>query len=438
MNIAIVGTGYVGLVSGTCFAEMGLRVYCIDVNKAKIDALNRGEIPIYEPGLERLVTKNCEEGRLSFHTSLEDCIEDIKVLFIAVGTPSAEDGKADLSYVYQVARQVGALMTKPMLIVTKSTVPVGTTHEVQRIIRKELNQRGLQDLEFDMASNPEFLKEGAAIKDFMSPDRVIVGVESESAKKIMTKIYRPFLINNFRVIFMDILSSELTKYASNAMLATRISFMNELANLSEKLGADIELVRKGMGADKRIGTSFLYPGVGYGGSCFPKDVQALAQTSREHNLELKIVSKVHEVNELQKNRPFEKLQDYFGDLKEKTIAIWGLSFKPETDDMRQATSLVLLQSLIDSGAKIKAFDPIAMENAKRLFPNGIEYCKDIYDAAESADAIVLLTEWKQFRLPNWEKIRNLMKGDLVIDGRNIYVPEDLKSIGFEYQGIGRS
>lgn len=438
MNIAIVGTGYVGLVSGTCFAEMGLRVHCIDTNKDKIEALNRGEIPIYEPGLERLVSKNCEEGRLTFHTSLEECIEDIKVLFIAVGTPSTEDGQADLTYVYQVARQIGELMTKPMLVVTKSTVPVGTTHRVQKIIREGLDSRGLKELEFDIASNPEFLKEGAAIKDFMSPDRVIVGIESESAKKIMTKIYRPFLINNFRVIFMDILSSELTKYASNAMLATRISFMNELANLSEKLGADIEWVRKGMGADKRIGTSFLYPGVGYGGSCFPKDVQALAQTALDHNMELKIVSKVHEVNELQKRRPFEKLQAAFGNLNGKTIAIWGLSFKPETDDMRQATSLVLLRSLLEAGALIRAYDPIAMDNAQKHFTDGITYCHNIYEATEGADALVLLTEWKQFRLPQWERVRELMAGNLIIDGRNIYVPDELKALGFEYQGIGRS
>lgn len=438
MNIAIVGTGYVGLVSGTCFAEMGLRVHCVDVDANKIDALNRGEIPIYEPGLERLVQKNCEEGRLSFHTSLSDCIEEIKVLFIAVGTPSADDGRADLSYVYQVAKQVGEMMTKPLLIVTKSTVPVGTTHEVQRIIREELDKRGLNELSFDMASNPEFLKEGAAIKDFMSPDRVIVGVESEEAKQLMTKLYRPFLINNFRVIFMDILSSELTKYASNAMLATRISFMNELANLSEKLGADIELVRKGMGADKRIGTSFLYPGVGYGGSCFPKDVQALAQTAREHDSELKILEQVHEVNEKQKYRPIEKLQEHLGSLESKSIALWGLSFKPETDDMRQATSLVVLRALIDAGAIVKAFDPIAMENARSLFPKGVEYCQNIYDAAEGVDAIVLLTEWKQFRLPNWERVRGLMKGNLIIDGRNIYVPEELKALGFQYAGIGRS
>lgn len=438
MNIAIVGTGYVGLVSGTCFAEMGLRVHCVDVDANKIDALNRGEIPIYEPGLERLVQKNCEEGRLSFHTSLSDCLEEIKVLFIAVGTPSADDGRADLSYVYQVAKQVGEMMTKPLLIVTKSAVPVGTTHEVQRIIREELDKRGLNELSFDMASNPEFLKEGAAIKDFMSPDRVIVGVESEEAKQLMTKLYRPFLINNFRVIFMDILSSELTKYASNAMLATRISFMNELANLSEKLGADIELVRKGMGADKRIGTSFLYPGVGYGGSCFPKDVQALAQTAREHDSELKILEQVHEVNEKQKYRPIEKLQEYLGSLEGKSIALWGLSFKPETDDMRQATSLVVLRALIDAGAIVKAFDPIAMENARSLFPKGVEYCQNIYDAAEGVDAIVLLTEWKQFRLPNWERVRGLMKGNLIIDGRNIYVPEELKALGFQYAGIGRS
>ncbi|MDN4754173.1 UDP-glucose/GDP-mannose dehydrogenase family protein [Porphyromonadaceae bacterium W3.11] len=438
MKIAIVGTGYVGLVSGTCFAEMGLMVNCVDSNTEKIEALKRGEIPIYEPGLDQLIKKNKDEGRLVFHSSLRDCIGDISVLFIAVGTPSANDGTADLSYVYKVAEEIGDLMTQPLLIVTKSTVPVGTTHQVQRIIRGKLDGRGLHHLHFDIASNPEFLKEGAAIKDFMSPDRVIVGVESESAKEIMTKLYRPFLINNFRVIFMDILSSELTKYASNAMLATRISFMNELANLSEKLGADIELVRKGMGADKRIGTSFLYPGIGYGGSCFPKDVLALIQTARQHEIELQIVTKVHEANELQKHRPYEKLKTHLGDLKGKTIAIWGLSFKPETDDMRQAPSIILLDSLIKAGAVVKAFDPIAMDNARALFPEGIHFCSNIYETVEEADALVLLTEWKQFRLPNWERIQELMTGNLIIDGRNIFVPEELRELGFKYSGIGRS
>lgn len=439
MNISIIGTGYVGLVSGACFAEMGLRVHCIDKDKKKIAQLNKGKAPIYEPGLELMIKRNRDEGRLSFHTSLGDCISETSVIFIAVGTPSSDDGSADLTHIYNVAEEIGRLITHPLLVVTKSTVPVGTTHEVQNIIRDNLNRRGLTDLKFDIASNPEFLKEGAAIKDFMSPDRVIVGVESEEAKEIMTKLYRPFLINHFRVIFMDIRSSELTKYASNAMLATRISFMNELANLSEKLGADIELVRKGMGADKRIGTSFLYPGSGYGGSCFPKDVQALMHMAKEQELELKIVSKVHEVNECQKLRPVEKIMEYFGtDLKDKCIAVWGLAFKPETDDMREAPSIEVIGGLLRAGAEIRAFDPIAIPNAKAILPSGVTYCKDIYDTALGADAIILLTEWKQFRMPDWKKIKDLMNGHLVIDGRNIYTPNDLKALGFEYSGIGRS
>lgn len=438
MNIAIVGTGYVGLVTGTCFAEMGVRVHCVDTNAEKVEMLRRGEIPIYEPGLDSMVVKNVSEGRLVFNADLRECIDEVSMAFIAVGTPAGVSGEADLSAVFSVAERLGDLMTSPMIVVTKSTVPVGTTHRVKEIIRERLDARGLSDLKFEMANNPEFLKEGAAIKDFMSPDRVVVGVESEWARERMTKLYRPFLINNFRVIFMDILSSELTKYASNAMLATRISFMNELANLSEALGADVELVRQGMGADKRIGTSFLYPGCGYGGSCFPKDVQALSYTAKQHGLEMLIIDHVHEVNERQKIRPYDKVVEELGpDLHGKVVAVWGLAFKPETDDMRDAPSVVTIRALIDAGASVRVYDPVAKETAQRVLPAGVIFCNDIYSAAEGVDAIVLMTEWKQFRLPNWERVRKAMRGNLIVDGRNIYLPEELKSLGFKYKGMGR-
>lgn len=437
MNIAIVGTGYVGLVSGTCFAEMGVRVYCIDTNIEKIEGLRKGIIPIYEPGLEELVLKNTGEGRLTFHTSLAEVIDKVEMLFIAVGTPTGEEGQADLKYVYEVAREIGATATTHLLVVTKSTVPVGTTEKVEAIIREGYKARGLEDLPLDMANNPEFLKEGAAIKDFMSPDRVVVGYKSAYAEELMSKLYRPFLLNNYRVIGMDIYSSELTKYASNAMLATRISFMNELANLAEVLGADISLVREGMGSDKRIGKAFLYPGCGYGGSCFPKDVQALASTGREHGVKMAIIEEVHKANERQKLRPFEKLQEYLGDLKGKKIAVWGLAFKPETDDMRQAPSIEVIKHLVSEGAEVHAFDPIAMENAQRILPSSVHYGVNIYDVVEGADAVVLLTEWKQFRLPNWQRVKELMRGNLVVDGRNIYQPSELSVLGFRYTGIGR-
>lgn len=440
VNIAIIGTGYVGLVSGTCFSEMGLRVFCVDTDREKIAKLQRGEVPIYEPGLAPLVEKNSKEGRLTFHTSLAECLDEVEVVFIAVGTPADERGKADLRYVFAVAEELGQLMTKRLLVVTKSTVPVGTTHRVQDIIRKGLEKRGLEELEMHVASNPEFLKEGAAIKDFMSPDRVIVGVESGYAREVMSKIYRPFLINNFRVLFMDILSSELTKYASNAMLATRISFMNELANLAEVLGADVEQIRRGMGADARIGTSFLYPGVGYGGSCFPKDVQALAQTARERGKRLRIVEQVHEVNELQKQRPLEKLHEHLSeDLRGKVIAVWGLAFKPETDDMREAPSGVLIPALIKEGATVQACDPVAIETAKWTLPQeGITYHPDIYEAARGADAVVLLTEWRHYRMPQWEQVKSVMRGNLIVDGRNIYLPHEVREAGLRYTGIGKN
>lgn len=436
MNIAIIGTGYVGLVSGTCFAEMGVNVCCIDKDQTKIEALRRGEIPIYEPGLAELVAKNRAQGRLSFYTDLGEVINKVDILFIAVGTPTGEGGEADLQYVFAVAEEIGQLATKHLLVVTKSTIPVGTTDRVEEIIRAGYAKRGLATLELDMANNPEFLKEGAAIKDFMSPDRVVVGYKSDYAKNLLHRLYRPFLLNNYRVICMDIHSSELTKYASNAMLATRISFMNELANLAEAIGADISLVREGMGSDKRIGKAFLYPGCGYGGSCFPKDVQALASTGREHGRPLTIIEQVHKVNEWQKLRPYEKVVEHLGDLKGKKVAVWGLAFKPETDDMRQAPSIVVINELIKAGAEVSAFDPIAIENARNILPAQVAYGQDIYDVVEGADALILLTEWKQFRLPNWKRVKELMRGNLVVDGRNIYPAEELEALGLEYKGIG--
>ncbi|WP_018028256.1 UDP-glucose dehydrogenase family protein [Porphyromonas somerae] len=436
MNIAIIGTGYVGLVSGTCFAEMGVNVCCIDKDQTKIEALRRGEIPIYEPGLAELVAKNRAQGRLSFYTDLGEVINKVDILFIAVGTPTGEGGEADLQYVFAVAEEIGQLATKHLLVVTKSTIPVGTTDRVEEIIRAGYAKRGLATLELDMANNPEFLKEGAAIKDFMSPDRVVVGYKSDYAKELLHRLYRPFLLNNYRVISMDIHSSELTKYASNAMLATRISFMNELANLAEAIGADISLVREGMGSDKRIGKAFLYPGCGYGGSCFPKDVQALASTGREHGRPLTIIEQVHKVNEWQKLRPYEKVVELLGDLKGKKVAVWGLAFKPETDDMRQAPSIVVINELIKAGAEVSAFDPIAIENARNILPAQVAYGQDIYDVVEGADALILLTEWKQFRLPNWKRVKELMRGNLVVDGRNIYPAEELEALGLEYKGIG--
>ncbi len=436
MNIAIIGTGYVGLVSGTCFAEMGVNVCCIDKDQTKIEALRTGEIPIYEPGLAELVAKNRAQGRLSFYTDLGEVINEVDILFIAVGTPTGEGGEADLQYVFAVAEEIGQLATKHLLVVTKSTIPVGTTDRVEEIIRAGYAKRGLATLELDMANNPEFLKEGAAIKDFMSPDRVVVGYKSDYAKNLLHRLYRPFLLNNYRVICMDIRSSELTKYASNAMLATRISFMNELANLAEAIGADISLVREGMGSDKRIGKAFLYPGCGYGGSCFPKDVQALASTGREHGRPLTIIEQVHTVNEWQKLRPYEKVVEHLGDLKGKKVAVWGLAFKPETDDMRQAPSIVVINELIKAGAEVSAFDPIAIENARNILPSGVTYGQDIYEVVEGADALILLTEWKQFRLPNWRRIKELMRGNLVVDGRNIYPMDELEALGLVYTGIG--
>ena len=437
MKIAIVGTGYVGLVSGTCFAEMGIDVTCVDVNEAKIKELQNGKLPIYEPGLDEMVERNSREGRLHFTTDLTGCLDDVSVVFSAVGTPPDEDGSADLKYVLQVARQVGANLNHYIVMVTKSTVPVGTAKKVKAAIQEELDKRGVQ-VDFDVASNPEFLKEGAAIKDFMSPDRVVVGVDSKQAKEVMTKLYHPFLLNNFRVIFTDVPSAEMIKYAANSMLATRISFMNDIANLCEIVGADVNLVRKGIGSDSRIGNKFLYPGCGYGGSCFPKDVKALIKTAESKGYKMKVLTAVEEVNEAQKNVVFNKLNSFYnGNLKGKNICIWGLSFKAETDDMREATSLVTIELLKKAGCSVRVFDPVAMEECGRRIGNTVSYAKDMYEAAEGTDAILLLTEWKQFRLPNWTKIRNSMNNPLIIDGRNIYFPDDMKELGFNYLSIGR-
>ncbi len=437
MKIAVVGTGYVGLVSGTCFAEMGVDVTCIDVDTAKINALIAGEIPIYEPGLEELVNRNARENRLHFTTKLADCINDVEVVFSAVGTPPDEDGSADLRYVIEVARTFGRTINKYAVLVTKSTVPVGTAARVKATVNEELQKRGI-NIPFDVASNPEFLKEGAAIKDFMSPDRVVVGVDSERAKDLMTKLYRPFLLNNFRVIFTDIPSAEMIKYAANSMLATRISFMNDIANLCELVGADVNMVRKGIGSDSRIGSKFLYPGCGYGGSCFPKDVKALIKTAEQNGYSMRVLKAVEDVNQSQKEILFHKLTKLFPEgLKNKNIAIWGLSFKPETDDMREATSLVMIKRLTDSGVNIKVFDPVAMPECRRRVGNVVSYAVDMYDATLDADALLLLTEWKQFRMPAWAVIRKSMRTPLILDGRNIYDLAELSEFGFAYHSIGR-
>ncbi len=437
MKIAIVGTGYVGLVSGTCFAEMGIDVTCVDVDANKIEGLLQGKIPIYEPGLDELVLRNTREGRLHFTTDLSQCIDDVEIVFSAVGTPPDEDGSADLQYVLSVARTFGRHIKKYTILVTKSTVPVGTARKVKKVIKEELKKRG-ENTPFDVASNPEFLKEGAAIKDFMSPDRVVVGVESEQAREKMSRLYRPFLLNNFRVIFTDIPSAEMIKYAANSMLATRISFMNDIANLCELVGADVNMVRKGIGSDSRIGSKFLYPGCGYGGSCFPKDVKALIRTAEKAGYTMKVLHAVEEVNEAQKQVLYRKLEKYYnGDLAGKTVALWGLSFKPETDDMREATSLVTIRLLQDSGCRVKVYDPVSMKECRRRIGNSVEYAADMYEAVLEADALLLHTEWKQFRMPSWGVIKKAMKTPLVIDGRNIYDAEELKKLGFAYLSIGR-
>ena len=437
MNIAIVGSGYVGLVTGACFAEIGVNVACVDVDEKKIEMLKRGEIPIYEPGLKELVLKNQIAGRLNFTTSLESVLGDVEVVFSAVGTPPDEDGSADLKYVLQVARTIGRNMSEYKLVVTKSTVPVGTARKVRSAIQEELDKRGL-DVDFDVASNPEFLKEGNAINDFMSPDRVVVGVESEKAKDLMTKLYKPFLINNFRVIFMDIPSAEMTKYAANSMLATRISFMNDIANLCERVGADVNMVRNGIGADTRIGRKFLYAGCGYGGSCFPKDVKALIKTAEQNGYDMAVLKAVEAVNERQKSILFEKLsRAWKGELAGKTVALWGLAFKPETDDMREAPALVLIDKLLKAGCTIRVYDPEAMAECRRRLGDVVAYARDMYDAVLEADALLLVTEWKEFRMPAWGVLKKAMRHPLLIDGRNLYDAREVGEAGFEYHCIGR-
>lgn len=436
MNIAIVGTGYVGLVSGTCFAEMGINVTCVDIDSNKISRLQKGDIPIYEPGLEEMVLRNVAAGRLKFTTDLCSVLDDVEVVFSAVGTPPDEDGSADLKYVLAVAKTFGQNIKKYTIIVTKSTVPVGTAQKVRDVINAELKNRNA-DIEFDVASNPEFLKEGAAIKDFMTPDRVVVGTDSERAKKVMARLYKPFMLSRDRMIFTDIPSAEMIKYAANSMLATRISFMNDIANLCELVGADVNMVRKGIGSDTRIGRKFLYPGCGYGGSCFPKDVKALIKTAQKAGYDMQVLRAVEAVNERQKSILFDKLsRHYSGELKGKTIAMWGLSFKPETDDMREAPALVLIDKLTAAGCKVKVYDPIAMNECRRRIGDKVEYCTDMYEAVVDADALLLVTEWNQFRMPSLPVLKKAMNSYVIIDGRNIYDAEYLTDNGFTYYKIG--
>jgi len=437
MKIAIVGTGYVGLVTGTCFAEMGVEVFCVDIDRQKIENLRNGVVPIYEPGLEEMVIRNYEVGRLHFTTELTEVLDQVEIVFSAVGTPPDEDGSADLKYVLDVARTIGRAMNKYLLVVTKSTVPVGTARRIRQTIADELDRRGVT-IDFDIASNPEFLKEGAAVKDFMHPDRIVVGVESDRARRLMEKLYHPFMLNNFRIIYMDIPSAEMTKYAANAMLATRISFMNDMANLCEIIGADVNMVRKGIGSDTRIGSSFLYAGCGYGGSCFPKDVKALISTASDHGYPMRILQAVEDVNEEQKTILFRKLSAHFGgDLRGRKVAMWGLAFKPETDDMREAPSLVLIDRLLEAGCQITAYDPVAIPEARRRIGDRIAYAKNIYETVEGADVLMVVTEWKEFRLPAWARIRSLMKTPLILDGRNIYNIAEIEEAGFTYHCIGR-
>ena len=436
MNIAIVGTGYVGLVSGTCFSEMGINVTCVDVDEKKIENLKKGVISIYEPGLEDMVRKNIQAGRLNFTTDLADVLDDVEIVFSAVGTPPDEDGSADLKYVLAVAKAIGKNIKKYTVVVTKSTVPVGTAKKVKETIQAELDKRG-ENVKFDVASNPEFLKEGAAIKDFMSPDRGVGGIDSEKAKEIMSRLYKPFMLVSDRLIFTDIPSAEMIKYAANSMLATRISFMNDIANLCELVGADVNMVRKGIGTDTRIGKKFLYAGCGYGGSCFPKDVKALIKTAQKVGYDMEVLQAVESVNEKQKSILFNKLMKHFnGDIKGKTIAIWGLAFKPETDDMREAPALVLIDKIISVGASVKVYDPIAMPECKRRIGDKVVYCKDMYEAVVNVDTLLLVTEWKEFRMPNLEVLNKTMKNKVIIDGRNIYDAKEMVESGFDYYKIG--
>jgi len=437
MKISIVGTGYVGLVSGTCFAETGIDVICIDNNKEKIEKLNNGIVPIYEPGLDQMILRNKDKGRLTFSTSLKDSLKEVEVVFIAVGTPPDANGSADLKYVFEVATEIGRSIDHYMVIVNKSTVPVGTGKKVKEIIQNEINKRGVK-VSFDIASNPEFLKEGNAIDDFLKPDRIVVGIESEEAEKIMNKLYKPFLLNGHPLLFMDILSSEMTKYTANAMLATKISFMNDIANLCEIVGADVNHVRKGIGSDPRIGNKFIYPGIGYGGSCFPKDVQALIKTGIEKNYTLEILKAVENVNIRQKNVIFDKIHKHYnGKLEGKRFAMWGLSFKPQTDDMREAPSLVIIDKLLKAKANVKAYDPVAISEAKHILGNTIEYAVDTYDALLDADALIVVTEWPEFRVPNYQVMQRVMKNKVIFDGRNIFEPAEMKEMGFVYHCIGR-
>jgi UDPglucose 6-dehydrogenase len=436
MKITIVGTGYVGLVTGTCFAEVGIDVVCVDIDVNKIENLKKGISPIYEPGLDMMIARNVEKGRLFFSTDLPGSVNDSDVIFIAVGTPPDEDGSADLKYVLDVSRTVGKHMDHHIMIVTKSTVPVGTAKKVRQAIQDELNQRGV-NIEFDVASNPEFLKEGDAINDFMKPDRIVVGIESEIAEDIMSRLYKPFTLNGHPVIFMDVPSAEMTKYAANAMLATKISFINDIANLCEIVGADVNMVRKGIGSDSRIGTKFIYPGIGYGGSCFPKDVKALIKTADNVGYPMRILKAVEFVNDDQKSVLFNKFMNFYdGKVKGLTVALWGLSFKPQTDDMREAPALIIIEKLLAMGCKVKAYDPVAMHETERRVGNKIEYCKDQYEAAMDVDAIFLLTEWTEFRFPNWNVLKKLVKKPLIFDGRNIYDRKELKAAGYEYFCIG--
>ena len=437
MRITVVGTGYVGLVTGVCFAESGVSVTCIDVDVNKIQQLKDGTIPIYEPGLEGMVKSNVEKKRLFFSTDIKEGINGSEVIFIAVGTPPGEDGSADLKHVLKVAKDIGSIITGYIVVVTKSTVPVGTSEKIRGAIQAELDKRKVS-VPFDMASNPEFLKEGAAIDDFLKPERIVIGIDNEKSKEIMSRLYMPFVLNNHPILFMDIASAEITKYAANAMLATRISFINEIANLCDILGADINNVRKGIGSDSRIGSKFIYPGTGYGGSCFPKDVKAIIRTARDNGYELNVINAVEKANEYQKNVIFNKMTKFFNNsLKDKTIGIWGLSFKPKTDDIREASSLVLIEKLLHAGAKVKAYDPAAINETKKLLGNNIEYTSDQYEALVNVDAFALMTEWSEFHLPDFNRMAGLMKGKVIFDGRNIYDPAQLRKLGFTYFGIGR-
>lgn len=437
MKIAIVGTGYVGLVTGTCFSEMGIDVTCVDIDARKVEALSRGEVAIYEPGLDDMVLRNVEAGRLHFTTDLRSCLADVEVVFSAVGTPPDSSGAADLSQVMAVAKAFGESISRYTLLVTKSTVPVGTARRIEEVVQAELDRRGEQ-ISFDVVSNPEFLKEGTAIEDFMTPDRIIIGTESARARQMMGRLYKPFMTHGDRLIFTDIASAEMIKYAANTMLATRISFMNDIANLCELVGADVDMVRKGMGADSRIGKKFLMPGCGYGGSCFPKDVRALVATARQKGYDMRVLQAVDAVNESQKRVLFDKLATHFGDdLRGRTVAVWGLSFKPGTNDMRESPSLVLIESLLSAGCRVKVYDPVAMEECERIVGDAVEYCRDMYEAATDADALMLVTEWKEFRMPSWSAMQRVMNGRVVFDGRNIYERSELEALGFVYYAIGK-